>query len=369
MNDLAPVLAGTRILVTAQRRSEELASALERRGAMVMVCPTLGVVSGVDEEGLLAKTAEILDRPVDAVVVTTGIGFRGWLDVVTAAGRDDEFLAAMERVRLIARGPKARGALQAAGLTADWVAESETSGEILDLLLAEGVAGDRIAIQNHGAGDVYFEESLRAAGATVVPLEVYHWGPAPDPEAVNEAALSVAAGEFDAVLFTSAPAASAFLEVVAGLGVTEIIRDLAVDSRLLLATVGPITADPLASAGMVAVYPDRSRMGALVRQVILTLGERSPGIETNDGTLRIRASAATLDHRVLPLSPTGLAVLRRLAREPGRVVTREHLLDALPGESADPHAAEVAVARLRESLTPHQLVRTITKRGYVLQVR
>ena len=45
----------------------------------------------------------------------------------------------LDRVRLVARGPKARGALQAAGLRADWVAESETSAEIADFLLTEGV--------------------------------------------------------------------------------------------------------------------------------------------------------------------------------------------------------------------------------------
>lgn len=368
MNDLAPVLAGTRILVTAQRRSEELSSALERRGASVIVAPTLGVVSGVDEQGLLEKTREMLETPVDAVVVNTGIGFRSWFDTVMAAGLDEEFLAALDKVRLIARGPKARGALQAAGLKADWVAESETSQEILDFLLAEGVDGDRIAIQHHGAGDVAFEERLRLAGATLVSLEVYRWGPAPDPKAVTEACLSVAAGEYDAVLFTSAPGAAAFLDELEAQGVAEIVRDLSVDSRLLLAAVGPMTAEPLTAAGMMPVWPDRSRLGALVRHVILTLGERSPGISTPEGTLRIRAAAATLDHEPLALSPTGLAVLRRLAREPGRVVSREHLLHALPGDSSDPHAAEVAVARLREAIAPRQLVRTVIKRGYVLQV-
>ena len=39
----------------------------------------------------------------------------------------------------------------------------------------------------------------------------------------------------------------------------------------------------------------------------------------------------------------------------------------LPGDSADPHTAEVAVARLREALgRSHPLVRTVIKRGYVL---
>ncbi len=100
------------------------------------------------------------------------------------------------------------------------------------------------------------------------------------------------------------------------------------------------------------VHPDRSRMGALVRLVILTLGDEAHSVLTPAGVLHVRAAAATLDHDVLPLSPNGLAILRRLARNPGEVVSRDRLLEVLPGESSDPHTAEVAVARLREALAP-----------------
>lgn len=368
MNDLAPVLTGTRILVTAQRRSTELAGALERRGAAVHVVPTLGVVDHIDEQRLLENTRTVIAADLDAVVVTTAIGLRGWLEAAAAVGLDEELLIRLGKTRLIARGPKALGALQAAGLSADWVADSETSAEILALLLEEGVSGDRIAIQYHGAGDPDMTDPLLAAGAEVIPLEVYRWGPPPDPAAVADAVLEVAAGAYDAVVFTSAPAAVAFLDEVDRQGVTDVVRDLVLDSRLLMAAVGPVTAEPLVTAQMLPRQPDRARMGALVRMIIVSLGEGFEGLSTADGVLRIRASAATLDHRELPLSPSGLAVLRRLAREPGRVVSREHLLSALPGDSADPHAAEVAVGRLREALAPHQLVRTVVKRGYALQV-
>lgn len=367
MNDLAPVLAGAHILVTAQRRSEELAGALQRRGATVTVTPTLGVVADIDERALLEQTRNLIASGIDAVVVTTAIGFRCWLDIAATAGVDDQLLAALETTRLIARGPKARGALQAVGLRADWVAESETSLEIMELLLAEGVSGDRIAIQHHGAGDPAFEGQLIEAGADVISLQVYRWGPAPNPEAVTDVCFAAAAGEFDAIVFTSAPGASAFLAELDAQGLTEIVRDHAANSRLMIAAVGPTTASPLATAGMMPVYPDRSRLGALVRHVIVRLGEDTPVLETPEGALRIHASGATLDHHPLTLSPSGLAVLRRLAREPGQVVPREALLQVLPGESTDPHAVEVAVARLRESIAPHQLVRTIVKRGYALR--
>jgi uroporphyrinogen-III synthase len=366
VNDLLPVLAGTRVLVTAQRRSDELAGALVRRGAMVTVAPTLGVVPHIDEQELVRRTRELIAEPVDMLVVTTGIGFRSWLDTAEAAGVYDDLLEVLAGVRLVARGPKARGALQAVGLRADWVAESETTAEIAELLLAEGVSGTRIAIQHHGAGDAALEATLVERGARLVSLEVYRWGPPTDPQAVADAALRVAAGEYDAVLFTSKPAARAWLEELDAQGVTEVVRDLATSGRLLLAGVGPVTSEALLAAGMPTVHPERSRMGALVRLVIIRLGDDTSGVGTPAGRLRVRASGATLDHRVLPVSPNGLLVLRRLAANPGEVVSREALLDILPGASDDPHTAEVAVARLREALGSRALVRTVIKRGYVL---
>jgi uroporphyrinogen-III synthase len=366
--ELPPVLAGTRVLVTAQRRSEELAGALVRRGSSVTVAPTLGVVPHIDEERLLRRTRRLLTEPVDILVVTTGIGFRSWLDTAEAAGLYEDLLARLAATRLVARGPKARGALQAVGLQADWVAESETSAEIVEFLVAEGVEGLGIAIQHHGAGDPVMEQRLAAAGAKLLSLEVYRWGPPADPTAVAESALQLAAGGYDAVLFTSAPGAVAWLEALEREGVTAIVRDLARAGRLLIAAVGPVTAEPLGDAGMVPVHPARSRMGALVRLVIMTLDDDAQALRTPYGVLRVRASAATLDHAVLPLPPTGLAVLRRLAATPGHVVSREALLDALPGGSDDPHAAEVAIARLREATGRRSLVRTVIKRGYLLEV-
>jgi uroporphyrinogen-III synthase len=43
------------------------------------------------------------------------------------------------------------------------------------------------------------------------------------------------------------------------------------------------------------------------------------------------------------------------------------VLTVLPGESADPHTAEVAVARLRDACG-RSLIQTVVKRGYRLAV-
>lgn len=370
---LGPVLAGTKVLVTAQRRAGDFALALERRGAVVTIVPSIGVESHIDEEALLAQTRAIIDGAsagagsVDVVVLTTGIGFRGWLETAEAAGLGSALVDALRATRLIARGPKASGALQAAGLTPDWVAESETSAEIAELLLAEGVEGLSIAVQHHGAGDDHLEERLTAGGATTQGLVVYRWGDPPDPEALRASVLDAAAGAYDAVTFTSAPGAAAWLTAARAQGADEDIARAAKDGTLVLAAVGPVTAEPLVEAGFHPIVPERFRLGALVRLIVTHCGESAEGIATPAGVLRVRATAASLDHEVLPLSPGALAILRALARDPGRVRSREELLAVMPGESGDPHAAEVAVARLRE-VVGRDVIRTVVKRGYALAV-
>lgn len=365
MSELVPVLSGCRILVTAQRRAEELGGALTRRGAAVTVASALGVVPHVNEAGLLEATRRIITDPVAVVVVTTGVGFRGWLEIAEAAGLGDDLVTVLGSTRLVARGPKARGALQAAGLRADWVAESETSAEIADFLLAEGVEDQRIAVQRHGAGDDGLHDRLTAGGAAVMELEVYRWGPPPDPELLRETSEDLADGGYDAVLFTSAPGASAWLGELRRLGRLGDALALAESGLLLAAAVGPVTAEPLQATGFEVVVPERWRMGALVRLVISELGHRA-GVQTPGGVLQVRARAATLDHEVLALSPSDFAVLRRLALRPGETVDREELSAVLLEDSADPQAVEEAVARLGDVMGAPGVVCAVGEQGYAL---
>ena len=168
-------------------------------------------------------------------------------------------------------------------------------------------------------------------------------------------------------MITSAPGAQAWIDAVRSLDALPELRRLAAEN-LLLAAVGPVTAGPLRAAGLNVDIPDRGRMGALVRLVITRLGVDNPAVPTRAGELRVRAGRATLDHKRLELSAATLGVLRELAREPGAVISRERLLAVLPGASTDPHAAEVAVARLRSGLGDAGVVKTVYRRGYQLEV-
>jgi uroporphyrinogen-III synthase len=49
-------------------------------------------------------------------------------------------------------------------------------------------------------------------------------------------------------------------------------------------------------------------------------------------------------------------------------VSRNGLLNALPGSGSDTHAVETAVLRLRTALGDKHIVSTVVKRGYPLTV-
>lgn len=365
---LDQVLAGCVVLITADRRAGELGSALARRGAQVRHAPALSIVPHQHDDQLLADTRALLTDPPDTVVVTTGIGFRGWVEAADAAGMAGALVEMLAHTRIVARGPKARGAIQAAGLQADWVAESETSAEILDLLLTEGVAGMRIAVQHHGAGADGLDTELAAASADVASLVVYRWGPPPDPEALTASVRAAACGEVDVVLFTSAPGAAAWIDAAVGAEVLPAIVRRCATGCMVTAAVGPVTAKPLRDNAIDPLVPERGRLGALVRAVVSHYEQaQTSAITTVLGPLQVRRTVALLNGHVLPLPPSGLGVLRLLADARGAVVSRSQVLAALPGESSDPHAAEVAIARLRE-VSGRSLVQTVVKRGYRLAI-
>ena len=164
------------------------------------------MVPHTDDAALLEGTRSLLAEPPDTVVVTTGIGFRGWIEAADAYGLAEPLVDDAARHPASSRAAPRRAARsRPPGLTADWVAESETSAEIAEVLLDEGVAGRDIAVQHHGAGADGLDEAFAAAGARVRSLVVYRWGPPPDAAVVEASVRSVAAGEVDAVVFTSAP--------------------------------------------------------------------------------------------------------------------------------------------------------------------
>jgi uroporphyrinogen-III synthase len=369
----SPPLTGYRIAVTSARRSEELCALLSRQGAEVCSAPAINMIALPDDDELQSNTEALIAEPPDILVAHTGIGFRGWLAAAEGWGTVDQLLEALSSARIVSRGPKATGALRGAGLHEEWSPESESSQEVLEYLLKKGVDGLRVAVQLHGAADAWdpfpeFLGGLRMAGAQVVPVRVYRWKPTPLGGTFDQLVTGIAGRQFDAVTFTSAPAAAAVLERG---------RELEIEDQLLTALrtdvhamcVGPVTSRPLIRRGVPTSAPERMRLGALARHIaeeLPLLG--SCTVKAAGHTVDIRGTCVLVDGSIKVLPPSGMGVLRALAKRPGDVVSRGDLLRALPGNSNDPHAVDTAVLRLRTALGEKNIVATVVKRGYRLAV-
>lgn len=364
-------LSGFRIGVTAARKVEEQVALLERRGATVEWAPALSMdPNHVEDDELRAATEEVLSRPVDMFLATTGIGMKTWFAAAERWGLLTDLLAALESAEILARGPKSVGALRRQGLRELWAPESECFEDVLGHLRGRSLDGMRIVVQEHGQSLSMVAHALRRQGADVTTVTVYRVASADDPEPMFKMIDLIADSELDAVTFTSAPAVAALMEAAGSTGRREDVVS-AFQADVVAACVGPVTAAAFEMWGVPTVYPDRSRLAAMVKQLETELPSRRSGlaIELADGRqLLLHGDGVLVDGVDVRLTPAPAAVLQALVANPGNVVSRQALLAMLPsGTAGSEHAVEMAVARLRAALGT-RAVQTIVKRGYRLAV-
>ena len=363
----ADQLEGFRIGVTSDRRSEDLIDAFERRGATVLHAPTLRITNAQEDDPIIADTREIIARRPDVLLASTGYGIRRWFEVADAAGIGDALTDSLSASRILVRGPKARGGIRAAGLNDTGMSEVETTASLVTKALDELEPGLTVAVQVHGYTDEEQLDRLRAQH-TVLTVAPYRWAMVgADNDRVKRLLEATCARQIDALTFTSAPSVDALFIAAEALGLLDDLVD-ALQTDVLAAAVGPVTAAPLLALGVRPIQPERYRMGALIRLVCEYLEtERVRRVPTRHGELTLRGQLVEVQGVRTLLPPTSLALLRQLVAAPGAVLSRTELARALPGIQDD-HAMEVALSRLRRSLGTPGIIATVVKRGYRLDV-
>lgn len=114
-----------------------------------------------------------------------------------------------------------------------------------------------------------------------------------------------------------------------------------------------------------------ARVGAVLRRVRPALaGEqlRYADIELDIVTHKVRRAGTTI-----ALGPTEFRLLRHFMEHPGRVFSRERLLDSVWGRDSDiePRTVDVHIRRLRKSINIDgcaDIIRTVRSAGYALDI-
>jgi uroporphyrinogen-III synthase len=363
-------LDGFVVGVTADRRASEQAELLRRRGADVVCGPSIETAYLANDDALRRATQVLIDDPPDYLAATTGIGIRAWFEAAQVWGLGDTLLDALAATRIVARGPKAAGAVQAAGLTVWRSAANEQMDQLLSHLLAEPLAGARVAVQLYGMPAPEVGDALADAGAAVIEVPVYQWRTPDDPAPALRLAQAAIEGRIHAVTFTAAPAVTNFFTIAAGAGIAGALLDAFNRKAVVAACVGPVCARGATDAGIVEpLVPPVGRLGLMVRVLSEHLAGERRTVAMAGVDVVLQGLVAMVGASRVRLNSRERALLDALATRPRTVVSRPALVREMwPSNGADPHAVEVTVARLRPRLGPAgAALVAVPGRGYRLE--
>src|ERR1700680_3179504 len=268
---------GLRVLSLESRRSKEIAQLIINNGGQPMVAPSTREVPDSNAKEL-EFAASLLQDHFDGVIFMTGVGTQALTQAVEPVCSRAQFVAALSRTRIVARGPKPIAALRELGVAVTLaVPEPNTWREILLALdqNAEKVPlqGRKIAVQEHGVPSPELYAGLRERGADVTPVHVYHWSLPEDKTPLREAISAVTRNEIDVAMFTSSVQIIHLFQIAEEMKLREDL--VGALNRTVIASIGPVTSETLREQGVnVDLEPTHPKMGFLVKEA----AERSEGL-------------------------------------------------------------------------------------------
>lgn len=162
-------------------------------------------------------------------------------------------------------GERTATALQDAGITVDLVPDEYSSTGLVERL-ASRVAGNRIEIARSDHGSSTLPDGLNDAGAYVHETVLYRLVRPPDS---GESTTMLAAGDLDAVLFSSPLTVQHFMAAAEDRDITAAVRDALNGPDVVVGAIGTPTTDAATDHGIdVDVVPDRAGLERLAAAVV-----------------------------------------------------------------------------------------------------
>lgn len=249
-------LKGKRIAVPEMRELEIFASLLERRGAEVLRCPLVTIYDTPHSAQVLAFAVRVADGGFDDFVLITGEGLTRILSCINKhdPALQERFIAGLQKVRTITRGPKPARVLRSLGLKSNVEATEPTSEGVIEALKPLDLKGRRVALQLYGNDpNIKLTRFLQERGVELTTVAPYVYGNAADDATVKTLLERMAAGEVDAIAFTS----KLQIERLVNQQPAQLVKRAL--TRTKIAAVGPIVAEAIRAAGYeVASSPEHS---------------------------------------------------------------------------------------------------------------
>jgi uroporphyrinogen-III synthase len=263
--------AGLRVLSLESRRAPEMAKLIATYGGEAMVAPSMREVPLESNTEAQHFARGLIAGYFDLVIFLTGVGTRALARVAETVCTRDDFVVALQRVQVVARGPKPVAALKELDVPVTLaVPEPNTWRELLAALDAQRDAvplnGKRVAVQEYGASNPELLAGLSKRGAHVTRVPVYEWALPEDTAPLRAAVQAIVRGEIDVALFTTSVQVIHLLKIAAEMNLEKAVRRAF--ARILVGSIGPVTSEELLTHGIPADFePSHPKMGFLVNEV------------------------------------------------------------------------------------------------------
>jgi uroporphyrinogen-III synthase len=246
---MADRLNGYRILILETREEAQFSRLLTEQGADVLQCPMFAIHDAPDPAPIEAWIRRFIETPCDDLVLMTGEGLRRLMKVVRQIGVEKEFVAALDKTRKFARGPKPSRALREIGLEPQMTTEKPTSEGVAEMLSRLDLKGRRLGLQLYPDKDhAALIGAITAQGAEVDPVLPYVYDAKAADANIVTAIDEMAAGRVDAIALTNLGQIRRLVEAARAHGREDELRQ-GLD-RTLIASVGPAVSGELQSHGL-----------------------------------------------------------------------------------------------------------------------
>jgi len=235
----------------------------------VISCPLLEEKAFENTPELEEFLRRFLDDEFDFIQFFTGVGVRFLLQEADRQGRRKEFVGALGRTTVVARGPKPKAALAEIGRRVDHAPTKPTSEGLLDLFSSLDVSGKRIGVQLYGAPNEEYLDGLRAMGAAVTTVHVYDYVAATDTPRVRAFIERLLEEPVDVLTFTSAPQVASLFDVAQSAGLAEQLT-ARLNDGVAVGVIGDIAGRAVQRRGIVPrIRPANPKMAPFVDAVAL----------------------------------------------------------------------------------------------------
>ncbi len=240
---------GLRVLSLESRRAKEVEKLIRTYGGEAIVVPAMREVGLESNQEALEFAAKLIEGSYDLVIFMTGVGVRAMLEIAQARFGREEFLTALRKVKIAARGAKPSSALREVKVAVDVTSdEPSTWHELLqaiDVAYGDSLGEMHVVVQEYGASNPELLAELSSRSRELTKVPVYQWALPEDLQPLRECVLGLLNGMVDVV--------------------PEELR--AALRKTVVVSIGPTTSEELAHYGIEPDFePSRPKMGFMVNE-------------------------------------------------------------------------------------------------------